>query len=53
MSKTNFWKNWDTDLKYPYLFLMVLAAAALLLGGTITWQATRPPTPGTKYRICR
>jgi cellulose synthase operon protein C len=32
MSKTNFWKNWDTDLKYPYLFLMVLAAAALLLG---------------------
>src|SRR5687768_2037020 len=33
MSKTNFWKNWDTNLKYPYLFLMVLAAAALLLGG--------------------
>ncbi len=33
MPKTNFWKNWDTNLKYPYLFLLVLAAAALLLGG--------------------
>ncbi|MBC5773840.1 hypothetical protein H8S95_07180 [Pontibacter sp. KCTC 32443] len=33
MSKTNFWKNWDTNLKYPYLFLMALALAALLLGG--------------------
>ncbi|MEJ8758198.1 hypothetical protein WG947_14385 [Pontibacter sp. H259] len=32
MSKTNFWKNWDTNLKYPYLFLMVLTLAALLLG---------------------
>ncbi|HEY4651981.1 MAG TPA: hypothetical protein VIG72_11240 [Pontibacter sp.] len=33
MSKTNFWKSWDTTLKYPYLFLMALTLAALLLGG--------------------
>ncbi|NEM98232.1 tetratricopeptide repeat protein [Pontibacter burrus] len=32
MSKANFWKNWDATLKYPYLFLLVLSAAALLLG---------------------
>lgn len=32
MSKTTFWRQWDTNLKYPYLFLMALALAALLLG---------------------
>ncbi|MBB6612253.1 hypothetical protein H7F15_14480 [Pontibacter sp. Tf4] len=32
MSKANFWKNWDTATRYPYLFLLVLAVAALLLG---------------------
>lgn len=32
MSKVKFWKNWDTHTRYPYLFLLLLCAAALLLG---------------------
>jgi len=32
MSKIKFWKGWDTDTKYPYLFLLLLSVLALLLG---------------------
>lgn len=32
MNKIRFWKNWDTDTKYPYLFLMALGFLGLLLG---------------------
>ena len=33
MSKIKFWKGWDTDTKYPYLFLLTLCLLALVLGG--------------------
>ncbi|WP_187260990.1 tetratricopeptide repeat protein [Pontibacter beigongshangensis] len=32
MKNYKFWESWDTDIRYPYLFLMGLAAVALLLG---------------------
>ncbi|WP_018477131.1 tetratricopeptide repeat protein [Pontibacter roseus] len=32
MNKIKFWNKWDADTRYPYLFLLVLAALALLLG---------------------
>ncbi|WP_242922826.1 tetratricopeptide repeat protein [Pontibacter liquoris] len=32
MSKIKFWQGWDTDTRYPYLFLLLLAVLALLLG---------------------
>ena len=32
MNKIKFWKGWDTDTKYPYLFLLLLCVLALLLG---------------------
>ncbi|WP_242927712.1 tetratricopeptide repeat protein [Pontibacter vulgaris] len=32
MNKIRFWKNWDTDTKYPYLFLMALGLLSMLLG---------------------
>ncbi|MFT2008431.1 hypothetical protein ACMA1I_07130 [Pontibacter sp. 13R65] len=33
MKNFRFWESWDTDIRYPYLFLLGLAAVALLLGG--------------------
>ncbi|GHA71794.1 hypothetical protein [Pontibacter akesuensis] len=32
MNKIKFWERWDTHTRYPYLFLLLLAALALLLG---------------------
>ncbi|WP_439881575.1 tetratricopeptide repeat protein [Pontibacter sp. MBLB2868] len=32
MNKIKFWRSWDTDIKYPYLFLLLLCVVALLLG---------------------
>ena len=32
MDKIKFWKGWDTDTKYPYLFLLVLCFLALASG---------------------
>ncbi|TXK37562.1 hypothetical protein FVR03_15085 [Pontibacter qinzhouensis] len=32
MKNYKFWESWDTDIRYPYLFLMGLATVALLLG---------------------
>jgi tetratricopeptide (TPR) repeat protein len=32
MNKIKFWKNWDTNIRYPYLFLLQLGVLALLLG---------------------
>ncbi|GAB3537992.1 hypothetical protein GCM10027443_32060 [Pontibacter brevis] len=32
MNKIKFWKGWDTSIRYPYLFLLLLSALALLLG---------------------
>ncbi|MCJ8165223.1 hypothetical protein MKJ04_10245 [Pontibacter sp. E15-1] len=32
MNKIKFWKAWDTSIKYPYLFLLLLGVLALLLG---------------------
>lgn len=32
MNKIKFWRGWDTSIKYPYLFLLLLSALALLLG---------------------
>ncbi|WP_299755018.1 hypothetical protein [uncultured Pontibacter sp.] len=32
MSKIKFWQGWDTNTRYPYLFLLLLGVLALLLG---------------------
>ncbi|QCR23343.1 hypothetical protein [Pontibacter sp. SGAir0037] len=32
MDKIKFYKNWDTDIKYPYLFLLLIGILSLLLG---------------------
>ncbi|MDX5419123.1 MAG: hypothetical protein LPK09_07890 [Hymenobacteraceae bacterium] len=32
MNKVKFWNRWDADTRYPYLFLLILAVLALLLG---------------------
>ncbi|PRY13120.1 hypothetical protein CLV24_10634 [Pontibacter ummariensis] len=32
MNKIKFWKGWDTDTRYPYLFLLLLSVVALLAG---------------------
>jgi cellulose synthase operon protein C len=32
MNKIKFWNSWDTDTKYPYLFLLIVAVLALMLG---------------------
>lgn len=32
MNKIKFWRGWDTQTRYPYLFLLLLTALALLLG---------------------
>lgn len=32
MNKIKFWESWDTDIRYPYLFLALLAVIALLTG---------------------
>lgn len=32
MNKIKFWQSWDTHTKYPYLFILGLSIAALLLG---------------------
>ncbi|MBF9252316.1 hypothetical protein I2I11_03335 [Pontibacter sp. 172403-2] len=32
MPKINFWRNWNSDTRYPYLFLLLLGVLALLLG---------------------
>jgi len=32
MSKINFWKNWNSATRYPYLFLLLLGVLSLLLG---------------------
>ncbi|MFD2513742.1 hypothetical protein ACFSRY_07675 [Pontibacter locisalis] len=32
MNRIKFWKGWDTDIKYPYLFLLLVSILALVLG---------------------
>jgi hypothetical protein len=32
MNKIKFWKSWDRDIKYPYLFLLLICGLALLAG---------------------
>ena len=32
MNNIQFWKGWDTSIRYPYLFLLLLGMLALLLG---------------------
>lgn len=32
MPKINFWKNWNSDTRYPYLLLLLLGVLSLLLG---------------------
>ena len=32
MNKIKFWRGWDTSIRYPYLFLLLLGVLALLLG---------------------
>ncbi|MEJ8802938.1 tetratricopeptide repeat protein [Pontibacter sp. H249] len=32
MDKIKFWKGWDADIKYPYLFLLLLSLLTLALG---------------------
>jgi cellulose synthase operon protein C len=32
MNKIKFWNSWDADTRYPYLFLLIVAVLALMLG---------------------
>ncbi|MDO6389685.1 hypothetical protein Q4E40_06075 [Pontibacter sp. BT731] len=32
MNKIKFWNSWDADTRYPFLFLLIVAALALMLG---------------------